>query len=154
MGGLTLTDYESALAGVVPGDAAGSVLVQKQEEGGHPGQLDDTELDLLRQWIDAGALAEASDEEHDATETETSWSETVQPLLDERCGACHGTLGGLNLADLDSALTGGDSGPAIVPGDVTGSLIVQKQEAGGHPGQLDDAELDIVAEWIELGAPE
>jgi cytochrome b subunit of formate dehydrogenase len=61
--GLTLTDYDSVIAGgdsglaVAPGDSAGSLLVEVQEAG-HMGQFEDTELDLVRQWIDDGASGE------------------------------------------------------------------------------------------------
>ncbi|HSB90346.1 MAG TPA: NapC/NirT family cytochrome c [Anaerolineales bacterium] len=60
--GLNLTTYESALAGsqngpvILPGDAGGSLLIAKQS-GSQPhfGQLTPEELDLVRQWIEAGA---------------------------------------------------------------------------------------------------
>ena len=60
--GLNLTTYESALAGsqngpvIIPGDAAGSLLIAKQSgPQPHFGQLTPEELDLVRQWIEAGA---------------------------------------------------------------------------------------------------
>jgi hypothetical protein len=61
-------------------------------------------------------------------------------------------MAGLALTDYESALAGGDSGPAIVPGDAGTSPLVQKQAEGGHPGQLDDAELELVRQWIDAGA--
>jgi hypothetical protein len=63
-------------------------------------------------------------------------------------------LGGLNLTTYADALKGGISGPAILPGDSTNSLLVTKQEAGGHPGQLTPEEIAQVIEWIEAGALE
>ncbi len=51
-------------------------------------------------------------------------------------------------------LSGGNSGPGIVPGNPQDSMIVQMQQKGGHPGQLSDAELQQVIEWIKAGAPE
>jgi hypothetical protein len=33
-------------------------------------------------------------------------------------------------------------------------MIVQVQQAGGHPGQLTEEELDQLTAWIEAGAPE
>jgi hypothetical protein len=51
-------------------------------------------------------------------------------------------------------LKGGDSGPAIIPGDPDDSLLVQIQSAGNHPGQLTEEELQLVIEWIQAGAPE
>jgi hypothetical protein len=59
--GLNLLTYESLMEGsengavVVPGDSAGSVLFQVQSEGGHFGNFSDDELEIIQQWIDAGA---------------------------------------------------------------------------------------------------
>ncbi len=60
--GLDLTTYAGVLAGgeggpaVVPGDAEASLLVQKQSgEQRHFGQLSPEELDLIVEWITAGA---------------------------------------------------------------------------------------------------
>jgi hypothetical protein len=33
-------------------------------------------------------------------------------------------------------------------------VLVQIQQAGGHPGQLSQDELNAVIEWIQAGAPE
>jgi hypothetical protein len=63
-------------------------------------------------------------------------------------------VGGLSLADYQSALKGGNSGPGIVPGDPDASSIVKIQQAGSHPGQLTTDELNRVIEWIRAGAPE
>jgi mono/diheme cytochrome c family protein len=77
-------------------------------------------------------------------------------MFKNRCGTCHGTtsVGGLSLATYEDALAGGNSGPGIVPGDPDGSWIVKIQQEGGHPGQLTEAELQQVIEWIQAGAPE
>jgi cytochrome b subunit of formate dehydrogenase len=86
----------------------------------------------------------------------TSWDSGISQLLASRCGTCHvqGNLGGLSLADYQSALKGGNSGPAIVPRDPSSSVLVQVQSAGGHPGQLTQSELDQIIQWIQVGAPE
>ena len=41
---------------IIPNDSANSKLIQIQSAGGHPGQLSDEELALVKAWIDAGAL--------------------------------------------------------------------------------------------------
>ncbi len=62
MGGLSLSSYADALKGgkdgavILPGNAAGSPLVALQEQGGHPGQFSPQELEIIKTWIDAGAL--------------------------------------------------------------------------------------------------
>jgi len=59
--GLDLSTYDTALtgggsgAGIVPGDAAASIIVQIMEAGGHPALLSAEEVAQLREWIDAGA---------------------------------------------------------------------------------------------------
>jgi mono/diheme cytochrome c family protein len=75
-------------------------------------------------------------------------------MLQTKCAACHGASGGLSLATYADALKGGASGPAVVPGDAANSVLVQKQQAGGHFGQLTPEEIAQVIEWINAGALE
>src|SRR4051812_29708401 len=51
----------------------------------------------------------------------------VRPLLAKNCYACHTqtALGGLRLDSRESILKGGKSGPAVVPGNSSGSLMIQ-----------------------------
>jgi len=85
-----------------------------------------------------------------------TWDNAIGALLQTKCAACHGAgaLGGLNLSTYSDALQGGVSGPVIVPGDGENSLLVVRQQAGNHPGQLTPEEIAQVIEWIEAGAPE
>jgi hypothetical protein len=85
-----------------------------------------------------------------------TWDDTIGPMLQAKCSACHGAgaLGGLNLSTYEDAMRGGESGPAIVPGDSANSLLVQVQQSGDHPGLLAPEELAQVIEWIDAGAPE
>jgi cytochrome b subunit of formate dehydrogenase len=60
-GGLNLESYQSAVAGgnsgpgIVSGNPDTSQVVIVQETGSHPGQFSPEELDVIRQWIAAGA---------------------------------------------------------------------------------------------------
>ena len=86
-----------------------------------------------------------------------TFTDTIGPILGSRCSGCHGTEGiqGLNLTDYQSILTGGESGPAVVPGDPGTSLIVIKNSQElPHFGQLSTEELDLIVQWITGGAPE
>jgi cytochrome b subunit of formate dehydrogenase/mono/diheme cytochrome c family protein len=61
MAGLNLMTYADTMKGssngpvIVPGDAANSKLVVKQQAGNHPGQLTADEINQVISWIDAGA---------------------------------------------------------------------------------------------------
>ena len=53
----------------------------------------------------------------------------VRPLLVARCYECHGPetdelKGGLRIDSRAAILTGGETGPAIVPGDPNSSLLI------------------------------
>jgi cytochrome b subunit of formate dehydrogenase len=85
-----------------------------------------------------------------------TWQGYFEGLFRNRCSTCHGVtkVSGLTLATYQDALTGGNSGPAIIPGNAQGSKLVQMQSLGNHPGQLTSEELQLVIDWINAGAPE
>ena len=86
----------------------------------------------------------------------------VRPILVENCFKCHGPdkhRGGLRLDGLQSMLTGGDSGPAIVPGHPDKSLVIKavnhddpllKMPEGKKLAKEDIADL---TRWVKMGAP-
>lgn len=87
----------------------------------------------------------------------------VRPLLVNHCLECHGDdqeklRGGLYLTSRKAILEGGDSGPAIVPGEPDESLLIEsiRYESYEMPpsGQLDQSDIDILIKWIEMGAPD
>jgi hypothetical protein len=84
------------------------------------------------------------------------WDNAIGALLQTKCGTCHGdaATAGLNLSTYADAMKGSNSGAVINPGDAANSLIVQKQKAGGHPGQLTPDEIEQLIEWINAGALE
>jgi mono/diheme cytochrome c family protein len=136
-----------------------------QQEGGHPGQLSDDELKLVRQWIADGALAEAAPEAEAPTpeaeaptpEEGVTWDGDLADLMQQKCAACHSAanaLGGLDLSSYDAAMVGGNSGPAIQPSDPAASVLLTVQAGGGHPAQLSEEELALITEWVEAGAPQ
>lgn len=150
---------------VVAGNAAESRLYELIKHGEMPpdgqGTLTESEVDLVRRWIDAGASygAEAADgravTQHD-----------VIPILLLRCTVCHGRHqkeGGLDLRDRESMLRGGKSGPAFIPGKPDESLMLKRIRAEEMPPHqrltevsvkpMDPEEAKIIARWIEQGAP-
>ena len=54
----------------------------------------------------------------------------VRPVLANRCYACHSAetkpAGGLRVDDRNGLLTGGNGGPAVIPGDPDGGLLIQR----------------------------
>jgi cytochrome c553 len=86
-----------------------------------------------------------------------TYDATIGPLLQSRCGSCHGENGiqGLNLTTYQGAMQGGTNGPVIIPGDANGSVLVQKQSGSqAHFSQLTLEELTLVIDWINAEAPE
>jgi hypothetical protein len=86
----------------------------------------------------------------------------IRPLLEKRCVMCHGVqrqMSGLRLDGCDSALKGGYSGPAIVPGNASASLIVTMVTTGREgrvmppvPPRLTPEEISRIRAWIDAGA--
>ena len=96
-------------------------------------------------------LPEAATEQPASAPT---WNSSIGTMLQAQCTLCHGDAGGLNLETWVGALNGGDSGPVILPGDAGNSILITKQQEGGHPGQLSSTDIDQVIEWVNAGALE
>jgi cytochrome b subunit of formate dehydrogenase len=89
--------------------------------------------------------------------TSLTWDGGIGAMMEAKCVACHNSsskLGGLDLGEYETALLGGNSGPAVIPGNPEDSTVVIIQSAGSHPGQFSDEELAQVIEWIADGAPQ
>ena len=101
--------------------------------------------------------------EHSPTAEQIEFFEgRVRPVLAEKCFQCHSSrtptpFGGLRLDSRQGLLNGGDSGPAVVPGQSADSAIVQRVQ--GRPvlmpptGRLDDDEITALIQWVDMGAP-
>ena len=87
----------------------------------------------------------------------------IRPLLHKHCYKCHSTeaekvKGGLLLDSRQGWETGGDSGPAIVPGDVPGSLLLRAVSYENSDLQmppkykLAEHERAALSKWVEAGA--
>ena len=86
----------------------------------------------------------------------------VRPILANNCFACHGPAAGegqagLRLDSLEGMLRGGRSGPALVPGDATRSLLihaVNHDTALQMPPKAKLAIGEVVAltKWVDEGA--
>ncbi len=84
----------------------------------------------------------------------------VRPVLIQHCVKCHGpkkSESGLRLDDIARMRAGGDSGPALVPGDPDKSLIIQAirhEEGMAMPpqGKLAEREIAALVSWVKGGA--
>ena len=85
----------------------------------------------------------------------------VRPLLVQHCLACHGPQKQKANLRLDAKAgwqTGGDSGPAIVPGDPSKSLLVKAIRGEGGLAQmppkakLSERDIAILTKWVKDGA--
>ena len=148
------------------GDPKGSSLYQLVHHGEMPREkprLADAEIERIGRWIKSGAqfkqppvIADEPPHQHDVT-----------PILLLRCTVCHGPRrkdGGLDLRTKAAMLKGGKSGPAMVPGDPDGSLMIRRIESGECPPlhlllkyfvrKPTSEEVKTLREWIAAGAPE
>jgi mono/diheme cytochrome c family protein len=99
---------------------------------------------------------EAETEEATETSRAVSFSNDVWPILQANCSGCHGGSGGLSLASYDSLMAGGRSGAVIIPGNAEDSRLVQYVRSGRMPrgsSRLSDAEVQIIVDWVNAGAP-
>ena len=85
----------------------------------------------------------------------------VRPVLANRCYLCHSStpMGGLAVNSRAALLKGGNTGPAIVPGNPDESLLVQAvRHTGGklqmplQQAKLSDKEINDLASWVKSGA--
>ena len=90
----------------------------------------------------------------------------VRPVLSKHCYKCHSAeatkvKGGLYLDSRDGVLKGGDSGPAIVPGDPEKSLLVKSirytdpdLQMPPKGEKLSEAQVADLVAWVKMGAPD
>ena len=174
---LDVRSREGLLAGgrsgpaLVPGTPSESLLLQKTASGAMPmgdAKLAPGEVDLIRRWIEGGALLEGESAAVAAggAHEQLSPRKILVTTINVKCLLCHGRRrqeGGLDLRTRASTVKGGVSGPAIVPGDPDGSLMIQRIASEEMPPEeyqarlsyrpVTSAELEELRRWISEGAP-
>jgi len=100
------------------------------------------------------------------TQAQTEYFENkIRPLLVDKCYKCHSShapklKGGLSLENREGWVKGGDTGPAIVPGDPDASLLIKAvrytdQDLQMPPkSQLSDDQIADLVNWVKMGAPD
>ena len=100
-------------------------------------------------------------------EPAVSFSQDVQPIIDQHCVQCHeaGGVGevtsGLNLTSYEGVMKGTDSGPMVIAGDVEGSNLLVLMEGRADPSismphgknePVPKKDIQIIRAWIGQGA--
>jgi hypothetical protein len=90
----------------------------------------------------------------------------VRPVLADHCYKCHSTKaeklkGGLLLDSREAVLKGGDSGPALVPGDPDKSLLIKAVrytdadlQMPPKGNKLTEQQVNDLVAWVKMGAPD
>jgi mono/diheme cytochrome c family protein len=106
-----------------------------------------------------GASPAKGDESGSETGTET-FERHIYPIFRAHCFDCHGAdeevQGGLDLRLRRFLVAGGDSGPAITPGEADESFLVQRIRDGDMPPgdtKVSTEELAVLERWVDAGAP-
>lgn len=98
-----------------------------------------------------------------AADRPVDYTADILPIFDQHCIDCHGAVrpkGGFRMDDAAAMMKGGVEGPAILPGDSAGSLLVLLL-VGAHPDfdrmppkgdPLSNDEIALVRAWIDQGA--
>ncbi|MEM0968802.1 MAG: DUF1549 domain-containing protein, partial [Verrucomicrobiota bacterium] len=116
----------------------------------------------LLAWV---SLASISSADEFSSEGLAFFESKIRPVLIDSCYRCHSAeaekvRGGLLLDTRAGLLAGGDTGPALVPGDADASLLwtsVTYEEADYEMPPKDKLPEEVIADfrtWIEMGAPD
>ncbi len=96
------------------------------------------------------------------------FEKNIRPVLSQKCYGCHSTeggksKGGLLLDTREGIRAGGDSGHAVVPGNVKDSLLIKAlsytdKDLAMPPkkegGKLPDDVIGKFEQWVQMGAPD
>ena len=87
-----------------------------------------------------------------------SFQSDVLPLFQTHCEICHPGFGGLDLTSWSGLMAGGASGPVVIPGDPSNSLLIQRLDGTLPPtmplsaAPLPQSQIQTIASWISDGA--
>lgn len=154
--------YLVALAGVLLGVAIGGHLGGVLTHG--DGYLTRYMPDVARSLAGFPPKDERGRLQLENPEEATIYATLIQPILDERCVACHHAgkrEGGLALDTYENLLEGGDDGEAVTAGRSGASTLIQRlwlppkhkdhMPPEGRP-QPTVAEAELIRWWIDQGA--
>ena len=151
---------------IQPGEPANSVFYTKMLSTDHPDfpsgkrmpyeaeSVSSSELSRLSTWINDGALEEGFN----------AYTE-IHEEFDYQCKNCHDYFGASSVNDMYETLLASevDGMSLLVPGDANESLLYVKLAGGEQPfgetmplyyGPIADADLGLIEQWIQAGAPD
>lgn len=146
------------LAGVVFTGHLGGTLTHGE------GYLTRYAPDVVRSALGLPAKSELGVRTVDDPTSATVFDVLVQPVLTDKCVACHNTRirrGALALHSAAALIEGGEDGPVLVAGDPASSEIVRRislpdsdseHMPPAHRPQVTVAEFELLRWWIEDGA--
>lgn len=100
-------------------------------------------------------------EDNPKNTSEISFRQDIKPILvSYNCTHCHGGTSGLVVESVPHILTGGDHGPAVIPGNADSSLLVKKMSPNPPFGlrmprdgpYLPEKTIELIKVWINQGA--
>ncbi len=126
---------------------------------------------MLSRWayvfLVSGIFAASSLKAAEPTKAELEFFENkIRPILADNCYKCHShestkLKGGLSVEFRDTILKGGDTGPALVPGDPEKSLLIKAVRYTDPDLQmppknkkLSDEQIANLVTWVKMGAPD
>ena len=86
---------------------------------------------------------------------QVDYNSQIQPIFDDRCVSCHGSMGGLNLTSYENLMDGGLSGDEVIPYDHASSELWIRVNSGQMPpgnNDLTGEQVNLIAQWIDEGA--
>lgn len=153
--GVRLYDYAHIMQQIEPGDPDGSDLYDELFNGMPPsdagGPLSASEKDLIRRWIEQGAINNSCVEDCD-TNAAITFTGVIWPLLETNCTGCHSGNspgGGISLTNYTSVYTQVLNGNLMNSLRGTNGVSLMPDNTEGLP----NCQIDQVQEWIDAGAP-
>ena len=114
------------------------------------------------------ALGEEKSGDALPSEQRDFFEKKIRPVLADKCYKCHSEKsekikGGLVLDTREGIRRGGDNGPAVVPGDLKESLLIEAVRYASKDfamppkkegGKLPDEVIRDFEKWVQMGAPD
>ena len=169
-GGLNLSSYNEVIEGGNSGmvvavyNHTASILYdritrEESDAGDMPpaGSLNQSQINLIGQWIYEGALP------YEVDYSDMDYDTDINSIFEQSCSNmyCHGgDAGGLNILTYDALMEGGSHGDVVIPGNGPGSNLIRKLSAAPPFGNqmpnnmppLHPLNIAKINTWINEGA--